>query len=371
VLRKRKVRLYSGVLLCCLIFVARCSAQEIAPKVLPQATLQKLQKLLAAPELADARVGVSIMALGKVKDANEFPSRAYANKIQPILFEQDGQKRFTPASNMKLFTAALALKVIGREGLFTHVVASAPSEKGIVRGKLMLLGGGDPSLDVAGLKELARKVRASGVRQIEGVETGAVFRAENLGGRYPDGWTMDDALWYYGPEVSALAFHRNQIDVVVTGGARRGAAPRIQLENVPHARAAINLETRITTGGAALADVDPEDSFRVERRLAGDRKVVLSGEVAPNQKVAIGLAVPDPQNWARLVFTSELKKAGVRIVPAKRSGAESKAKSGRVIATLASPSPGILLRKFLKSSDNLYGEMLLRGAADVAPLETQ
>src|SRR5687768_9909614 len=79
-------------------------AQVVAPRALPAAIEQRLRTLLADPTIAQAHVGVSIVALGSVADAKAFPAQSYADKSQPVLWQQDANRRFLPASNTKLYT---------------------------------------------------------------------------------------------------------------------------------------------------------------------------------------------------------------------------------------------------------------------------
>jgi D-alanyl-D-alanine carboxypeptidase/D-alanyl-D-alanine-endopeptidase (penicillin-binding protein 4) len=344
--------------------------------VLPNSTLQQLRALLSNPGLSDARVGVSILALGKVDNKQQFPSRPFL--AGPLaLFEQDADKRFMPASNMKLYTAALALKILGSKKRFTTRVFGQrqipPDQRPSLMsrpGPLILVGGGDPALNLHDLKNLAQQVKAAGVARYDGLlVNNSYLGAETFGGRYPEGWTLDDSVWYYGPEVSALAFNRNQVDVIVTGGARPGDGTTVQLEpELPGFRLGRELVTNITTGTAELATRSEEELLPIERASGSnqERTVRISGAVAPRQKVTFGLAVPDPALWAAHVFRSELARAGVvcngniSFVPSGKSFYEL---ISPPIAVCNSEPVGTLLKKFLKSSDNLYGEMLLRLAA--------
>ena len=100
----------------------------------------------------------------------------YDDKTQPILFAQDADKRFLPASNMKLFTAAMAFKVMGPEKTFATTVYSKVNDFS-QPSHLWLIGGGDPSFDKAGLQNIVSQVQRSGVKSIASVMTdGTLFR---------------------------------------------------------------------------------------------------------------------------------------------------------------------------------------------------
>lgn len=93
------------------------------------------------------------------------------------LHRDGGNKPLIPASTIKLFTAALALRALGPDTrLPTRVTllnVEGPSAK------IALVAGGDPLLSSANLRELAKKTKASldvrGVNQVEMVYDDGIF----------------------------------------------------------------------------------------------------------------------------------------------------------------------------------------------------
>jgi D-alanyl-D-alanine carboxypeptidase/D-alanyl-D-alanine-endopeptidase (penicillin-binding protein 4) len=321
--------------------------------------------LLANPALSDARIGLSIMALGTANNAQQFAVRAYSDGSRPTLWSKDAEHRFMPASNLKLYTAALALRQLGAQRTFpTTVAAHGTLTNGVLDGDLRLVGGGDPSLSSADLQKMAQQVAASGLKRVRGkvVGDGSLFSAESFGGRYPDGWTLDDALWYYGPEVSALAVNRNQVDVFLTGGSRQGESASLRVEPSLEQHG-FSVLSNVTTGGKELAGKSSEELLRFNRAISGDaisRVLTIGGQLAPGQTVTDGFAVADPPGWAASILQRALAAKGIVI-----EGADVPFSAGTIrnLAMQESPPVRVLLRRFLKNSDNLYGEMLLRAAA--------
>src|SRR5262245_33926683 len=63
------------------------------------------------------------------------------------LFDRGGDRLQVPASNLKIYTSACALDTFGPEHRFKTVVrAAGPIEKGVLRGDVQLVGGGDAML---------------------------------------------------------------------------------------------------------------------------------------------------------------------------------------------------------------------------------
>ena len=86
------------------------------------------------------------------------------------LYERGADALRIPASVEKLFTTATALRRYGpRARLATTVVLDGDVDtEGRLDGDLVLVGGGDPTLDRSAIARLARQVRDAGVRRVSG-----------------------------------------------------------------------------------------------------------------------------------------------------------------------------------------------------------
>src|SRR5258708_3146593 len=154
------------------------------------------------------------------------------------LFEQNADKYFVPASNMKLFTTALALAKLGPEYRFhtTLETRGTISNEGVLSGDVVLVGRGDPNLsnrkfpfDVKeefdgppqkALVELVDALVTKGVKEISGDVIGddSYFPRE----RYPNGWEIDDMVWEYGAAISAIVLDDNTVALALTPGEHAG-----------------------------------------------------------------------------------------------------------------------------------------------------
>src|SRR6266568_988334 len=154
------------------------------------------------------------------------------------LYEQNADKYFVPASNMKLFSTAMALAKLGPEYRFrtTLETQGTISSEGVLNGDLALVGRGDPNLSnrkfpyelkeefdgppEKALAELADALVAKGVKEISGDVIGddSYFPRE----RYPNGWEIDDMVWEYGAAISSIVVDDNTVTLVLTPGEQAG-----------------------------------------------------------------------------------------------------------------------------------------------------
>src|SRR5512146_1029837 len=110
--------------------LASASAQEQTPK--PPATLPELQQRIAVhinqPKFANAFWGIDIVSQDTGK----------------TLFETNPHKLFSPASNSKLYTVALALDRLGADyRIKTSLYAKTrPNRRGTLAGDLIVYGRG-------------------------------------------------------------------------------------------------------------------------------------------------------------------------------------------------------------------------------------
>jgi D-alanyl-D-alanine carboxypeptidase/D-alanyl-D-alanine-endopeptidase (penicillin-binding protein 4) len=126
-----------------------------------------------------------------------------------IVYTQNGSRPLAPASNEKLPVTFAALSVLGPSYRFdTDVLAEGEQDGTVWRGSLVLKGGGDPTLSSAGLRSLARQVRAGGIRRV----TGGILADESWfdSRRTVAGWKPG---FYLGesPPLSALVVDRDRV----------------------------------------------------------------------------------------------------------------------------------------------------------------
>jgi D-alanyl-D-alanine carboxypeptidase/D-alanyl-D-alanine-endopeptidase (penicillin-binding protein 4) len=154
---------------------------------------RKLAKALRVPHVAPARSAAI---------AFDLTSGA-------TVFTQNGSLSLAPASNEKLPLTYAALAKLGPTyRIETDVLGEGDLDGTTWRGRLVLQGGGDPTLSSAGLRSLAGQVRAAGIRRV----TGGVVADESWfdSRRTVAGWRSSFFL-YESPPLSALVVDRDRV----------------------------------------------------------------------------------------------------------------------------------------------------------------
>src|SRR5438105_12013229 len=258
------------------------------------------------------------------------------------LYEQNADKYFVPASNMKLFTTALALAKLGPEYRFhtTLETQGAVSSEGVLNGDLTLAGRGDPNLsnrkfpyelkeELDGppqkvLVELADALVTKGVKEISGDVVGddSYFPRE----RYPNGWEIDDMVWEYGAAVSAIIIDDNTVALTLTPGDVSGEAVRGEVAPAAGDFSVTNLV--MTSASGVKSDL-------TLKREPGSKTVTVSGTLPAQSKPRkLVLAVQEPALHAAVMLKRLLEERGVKVdgvARAQSTSTEAKTAPERVV----------------------------------------
>jgi len=276
------------------------------------------------------------------------------------LYAREINRLYTPASNLKLFTAATALHVLGPEFRFETTVAAGQAWTGdTLSGDLYLIGSGDPDLVTADLAALADSVVAAGVRVVLGRIVPVADRF--AGPEWGPGWMWDDGPYWYWPYTSALTLNDNSVTVRVTPGTRVGASVMAALDP---ATDYVRLTVDARTGPAGS-----EPGLEVERHWTPKANAIdVRGTLALDAEPVIEIrTVEEPAAYAARVLTELLTERGVAVLGSPTASVSPVPLDTVALARHLSDSLAVSVRNFLKISDNLTGEQLVKAiGADAA-----
>jgi len=290
-----------------------------------------------------------------------------------ILYEQNADKYFVPASNMKLFSTALALAKLGPDFRFRTTLETwgAISSEGVLSGDVALVGRGDPNLsnrrfpyqlkeEFDGppekvLAELADALVAKGVKEISGDVIGddSYFPRE----RYPNGWEIDDMVWEYGAAVSSIVVEDNTVALTLTPGEIAGSPVRAM---VSPATPDFAVQNDVITSAAEVK------SDLTLRREPGASLVVVKGTLpAKSTPRKLVLAIEEPAQHAAATLKRLFEERGIKVGGAARARHEQAEvpEDPTVLAEHVSVPLGDSVKLVNKISQNLHTEMLLRTVA--------
>ncbi len=130
-----------------------------------------------------------------------------------VLYDRYGDRLFTPASNLKIYTSACALDTFGPKHCFPTYVSAKVSEKsGTIVGDLRIIGGGNAMLSSEDLESIAdRVVKKWSVDKLQGevVVDNSRYSDTRLG----PGWMWDDQAYYYNMPVTPLMVDFNAVAI--------------------------------------------------------------------------------------------------------------------------------------------------------------
>lgn len=277
------------------------------------------------------------------------------------LYSRDADRLLTPASNLKLFTAASALGLLGPDYRFgTPLLVTGPVDGDTLRGDLVLVGRGDPDLRSADLAALVDTLAATGVRVIAGdVRADAAWFDDVEWGA---GWMWDDGPYWYWPYVSALTLDDNTVEVTVRPGASPGEPVRVALEP---STAYMRLDVTAVTAPAGT-----EPDLEVERHWTPKANAIdVRGSLPVDAEPVVEVrSVEAPALFAATVLAELLAARGIEVVGVPRLGPLAGAPADTVARHVSEPLAASV-RNFLKISDNLTGEQLVKtmGAEAAGP----
>jgi serine-type D-Ala-D-Ala carboxypeptidase/endopeptidase (penicillin-binding protein 4) len=289
-----------------------------------------------------------------------------------VLFDRNANRLMMPASNMKILTLAATAERFGWDHTFTTTLeTAAPVESGVLRGDLVIKGGGDPTINNrdkrndAVFDEWAAALREAGVREIQGRIVGDdnVFDDEGIG----PGWAWDYLAAGYAAPTGALQYNENSAQLVVAPGIAPGDPAIVQMSP----GTGLTIVNRVRTVAPTPEGV--RAAVNVDRRIDGPF-IEISGAIPLGvQPITQNVAVLNPTLYLAQAARDALVARGISVTGEAVDLDDTAAEHAngwtgerRVLHTTTSPQLRDVATVLMKVSQNQYAETFLKalGADD-------
>ena len=260
-----------------------------------------------------------------------------------VLFDRNANRLMMPASNMKILTLAATAERFGWDHTFTTTLeTAAPVESGVLRGDLVIKGGGDPTINnrdkrnEAVFDQWAAALRAAGITRIEGRIVGDddMFDDEGIG----PGWAWDYLAAGYAAPSGALQYNENGAQLVVAPGIAAGDPAIVQMSP----GTGLTIVNRVRT--VAPTPEGARTAVTADRRIDGP-VIEISGDIPLGvPPITQTVAVLNPTLYLAQAARDALVARGISVTgeavdldDAAAEPANGGAGERRVLHTTASP----------------------------------
>ncbi|WHZ01131.1 D-alanyl-D-alanine carboxypeptidase/D-alanyl-D-alanine-endopeptidase [Neobacillus sp. YX16] len=273
-----------------------------------------------------------------------------------VLYEHNGDVRMRPASNMKLFTSAAALSVLGEKYQFrTEIRMDGKRDGNILKGNLYLKGFGDPTLLGEDLDQLTKFIaHSNGITSIEGDLIGDDSWYDDVRLSRDLNWSDESA--YYGSQISALTvsptkdFDSGTIIVEAFPGLNIGNPVQIKLSQNTNYVNVINQAVTVSPDGETDLSID---------RKHGSNTIIVKGFLPIGaKKEKEWIAIWEPTQFVLDFFNQKLAKEGIKLSGNSKLGVTPK--DAKILTSHLSIPLSELLIPFMKLSNNGHAEILVK-----------
>lgn len=288
-----------------------------------------------------------------------------------ILYSHCAEKSLIPASNMKLFTTAAALALLGPDFRYETRLVTGDSDltDGVVNGDLYVLGSGDPTFSrafheegpLAPLTSLARVLRTIGIRRIEGHLIGddTIFDDEHV----QESWWYGDLTLSFAAEPGGLSLNSNSYRITAGPGEKEGDPPIVHTVPPNVYGEWIITATTSAPGSRAL--------LRCHRAVDTNR-IVLEGSIPlGSNPVEMEVTIHNPTLFFTTLLKHVLEKEGIEVsgrpldmddlpqppvIPTQALASCQSAPIAEIVAAANKPSENFFTNQLLKTLGARFGK---------------
>ena len=305
----------------------------------------QLDDIFNDPNFSNAEWGVMIQSL----ETGEY------------FYKRNEDKLLMPASDLKLFTTAAGLILLGSEYRFsTNLFLRGSLDGSIWRGDLIVQGRGDPTISgrfynddmYKVFDDWADSLSAYGIDEITGNLIGDDNTFDDMG--LGAGWAWDYESEWFAAQSSALSFNDNCADIIVTYNKKSGL-PVITVQPPTKYIVVVN--------NVLPVPKDSSTSINVYREM-GTNVVTVYGNICKGDSVKTYVTVNNPTQYAMVILKDVLQRKGIKVegfpMDVDDITTPLNYKKMKKLCTTYSPPLKEIIKVINKNSQNFFAEQLLK-----------
>jgi D-alanyl-D-alanine carboxypeptidase/D-alanyl-D-alanine-endopeptidase (penicillin-binding protein 4) len=254
--------------------------------------------------------------LDDIFNDNSFINANWGVEIQSLengeyFYKRNEDKFFVPASNLKLFTTAAGLLLLGSDYRFsTKIFINGHQSGSTIYGDLIVQGRGDPTISGRFYNDDIYYVYDTwidslidlGVTSINGNIVGDDNLFDDIG--LGNGWSWDYETDWYSAQSSAISFNDNCVDITIHYDSKNDS---VIVTSNPSLRSIVLLNH------VSVAVGNEKTNIEVNRER-GTNVITVSGSFKKNSDDILTYStVLNPTQFAMIVLKNQLEKRGIRV----------------------------------------------------------
>jgi serine-type D-Ala-D-Ala carboxypeptidase/endopeptidase (penicillin-binding protein 4) len=329
---------------------AGCATRYVKqPQLTPAACellANQIDLLIDAPEFQAATIGILVQSL----DTGE------------ILYRYNAEKLLIPASNEKIPTSSVALLKFGPDFHYqTHFYTNGVIEDGILKGDLIIIGSGDPTvgyrfcddIDTCVIfKDLISTLGELNIRKVQGNLIGIddIFDDKHYGYR-----GRNNLNYYYSEQISGLMLNENLAEVTLCADPTSNNIEFVVFPDYGY----LNIQTDISI----VDDEDEETDIDVFREM-NPNTLTFSGKMKAGDKISRRISIYNPTLYFLYGLAHELSNHGIvvtgELMDSDDLDSSIEIETLELLDTHLSPAFSEVIKALMKDSINLYADSFLK-----------
>ncbi|MCW8407424.1 D-alanyl-D-alanine carboxypeptidase/D-alanyl-D-alanine-endopeptidase [Legionella sp. PATHC035] len=260
-----------------------------------------------------------------------------------LVYSRNADKLLSPASGMKILTAAAALYQLKPDYRFITTLSRKNQD-------YYIQFTGSPSFTVGNLNSLLQYLQKNSEKVINGnvVIDSSQYQSPN----YPSGTSYDDLGWYYAAPDTAAILNENKVVYELISAKELGKPAVVKPKTLPKALTLINEVVTVSKEEeknhcSLNLEIKPQNTMRLYGCMIQEKNPKL-----------IELAIPDPILLVKQVVKKAIDKSSLVLKGTILTGKSPS--DAAFIASFQSKPLNKLIKHMLQQSDNLYANSITK-----------